>query len=175
MTSFKSIEYRDGELLLLDQRLLPTEISTFICKDHREVEYAIRDMVVRGAPAIGVAGAYGIVMAAREFMDLPREEFLIKLQEAGDFIANSRPTAVNLMWAVKRMEKVVENNSEKDPIEIHDALFKEAERIYREDLETNRSIARWGNEIIPHGATILTHCNTGALATVGVGTALGVI
>lgn len=175
MSSFKSIEYNGGELLLLDQRLLPAEITIFKCRDYKQVEFAIRDMVVRGAPAIGVAGAYGIVMAAKEYMDLSRDVFLEKLEEARRLIGKSRPTAVNLMWAVKRMEKVIHENREQSSGDIYKALLREAEAIFSEDLETNLSMARWGNQIIPQGAVILTHCNTGALATVGYGTALGVI
>ncbi|HQA60247.1 MAG TPA: S-methyl-5-thioribose-1-phosphate isomerase, partial [Tepidanaerobacteraceae bacterium] len=132
-------------------------------------------MVVRGAPAIGVAGAYGLVLAASEFIELPKEEFLEQMKESVNVIGNSRPTAVNLMWAVKRMEAIIEENKEKSNVDIYKALLAEANTIEKEDLETNKAIARHGNEIVPENATILTHCNTGALATVGYGTALGVI
>jgi len=132
-------------------------------------------MAVRGAPAIGVAGAYGIVMAAGEYAGLPREDFLLHLKDACAFIENARPTAVNLSWAVRRMEKVIDANDNESPGSIHDALLREADAIFREDLRTNLAMARLGNTVVPEGAAILTHCNTGALATVGIGTALGVI
>ncbi|WP_422445032.1 S-methyl-5-thioribose-1-phosphate isomerase [Thermoanaerobacterium sp. DL9XJH110] len=175
MKGIKSIEFRDGVLKLIDQRKLPEKLSIFECRTCRDVEFAIRDMVVRGAPAIGVAGAYGIVLAAGESMGLPREEFLKKLKESADFIGNARPTAVNLMWAVRRMESVIEKNAGKSNKEIYEALKNEADTIFGEDVETNLAMARHGNSVIPEQATILTHCNTGALATVGYGTALGVI
>ncbi|HHX22895.1 MAG: S-methyl-5-thioribose-1-phosphate isomerase [Tepidanaerobacteraceae bacterium] len=171
----KTIEFKNERLYLLDQRKLPEELSVFICKNHKDVEFAIKDMVVRGAPAIGVTGAYGMVLAAQEFCNLPKNEFLSKMKGSALFLQNSRPTAVNLMWAVKRMYRVLEMNKEKSNIDLYNLLLNEANIMEREDIETNKAIARYGNEVIPKGATILTHCNTGALATVGYGTALGVI
>ena len=175
MASIRTIEFKDEKLYLLDQRKLPTELSIFKCKGYKDVEFAIKDMVVRGAPAIGVAGAYGIVLAAREFIDLPKEEFLSKIIKSAHIIGDARPTAVNLMWAVRRMKAIMEENKDKPNKEIYEALLNEANIMEREDLETNKAIAKYGNQIIPKEATILTHCNTGALATVGYGTALGVI
>ncbi|MDD4569119.1 MAG: S-methyl-5-thioribose-1-phosphate isomerase [Tepidanaerobacteraceae bacterium] len=175
MALVKTMEFKDGNLYLIDQRKLPRELSIFKCKDYKDVEFAIKDMVVRGAPAIGVAGAYGIVLAAQGCIGLSKEGFLNKMKESAEVIGNSRPTAVNLMWAVRRMEAVVEENKDKTNKEIYETLLNEAYIMEKEDLETNKSIARYGNEIIPEGATILTHCNTGALATVGYGTALGII
>ena len=175
MASINTIEFKDGKLCLLDQRKLPKLFSIFECQNYRDVEFAIKDMVVRGAPAIGVAGAYGLVLAASEFIELPKEEFLEQMKESVNVIGNSRPTAVNLMWAVKRMEAIIEENKEKSNVDIYKALLAEANTIEKEDLETNKAVARHGNEIVPENATILTHCNTGALATVGYGTALGVI
>ena len=175
MASINTIEFKDGKLCLLDQRKLPKLFSIFECQNYRDVEFAIKDMVVRGAPAIGVAGAYGLVLAASEFIELPKEEFLEQMKESVNVIGNSRPTAVNLMWAVKRIEAIIEENKEKSNVDIYKALLAEANTIEKEDLETNKAIARHGNEIVPENATILTHCNTGALATVGYGTALGVI
>ena len=150
------------------------ELSIFECGDYKDVEFAIKDMVVRGAPAIGVAGAYGLVLA-REFLGLSKEEFVSKMQESAEVIGNARPTAVNLMWAIRRMKGIIEANKGKPNKKIYETLLNEAKIMEREDLETNKAIATHGNKIIPEGATILTHCNTGALATVGYGTALGVI
>lgn len=171
----KSIEFKDEVLRLIDQRKLPLVCEVVECKTYREVEFAIRDMIVRGAPAIGAAGAYGVVLAAKEFKHLPKEEFLTELAAANKCIAAARPTAVNLMWAVAKMESVINANRDLEPDGIYRLLAKEADRIAMEDIAANKAMARWGNEIVPHGATILTHCNTGALATVGYGTALGVI
>lgn len=175
MTSIKSLEFKDGKLYLIDQRKLPEKLSMFECKEYKDVEFAIKDMVIRGAPAIGVAGAYGIVLAAKKFLDLPKEEFLEKIKESAEIVGNARPTAVNLMWAVRRIMNVLETNKDRANSEICEILLNEAKNIEKEDLETNKAIARYGNEIVPKGATILTHCNAGALATAGYGTALGVI
>ncbi|MEW8996500.1 MAG: S-methyl-5-thioribose-1-phosphate isomerase [Thermoanaerobacter sp.] len=175
MKEIKSIEFKNEVLYLIDQRKLPNSYEIFECKTYRDVNFAIKEMVVRGAPAIGAAAAYGVVLAAKEFLKEDREIFFKKIEEALEVIANSRPTAVNLMWAVKRMKKVIEKNKELELIDIYQALKKEADSIYLEDIETNKKMAKFGNEVIKENAVILTHCNTGALATVGYGTALGVI
>lgn len=175
MKEIKTIEFKDDILYLIDQRKLPIAYEIFQCKTYRDVDFAIKDMVVRGAPAIGATAAYGVVLAAKEFLNEERESFFSKMEEALNVLNNSRPTAVNLMWAIGRMRKVIEENKVLPVEEIYIKIREEADRIYEEDLETNKSIAKYGNEIIKDGATILTHCNTGALATVGYGTALGVI
>lgn len=180
MAEIKTIEYKEDILFLIDQRKLPIVYETFQCKDYREVEFAIKDMVVRGAPAIGATAAYGVVLAAKEFLGEDRENFLRKLDEAMEILNNSRPTAVNLMWAIRRMrnlveKNLVEKNKELSVEEIYKKIKEEADKIFEEDIATNKTMAKYGNEIIKQGATILTHCNTGALATVGYGTALGVV
>jgi len=175
MAEVRTIEYRQGVLYLLDQRYLPDKISIFECHSYKDVEFAIKDMVVRGAPAIGVTGAYGIVLAALEFKQLEKLEFRAKIKEAVEIIGNARPTAVNLMWAVKRMKDVLDKDINLSNEQICSALLDEAMTMEREDVETNKAIARYGNTVVPDRATILTHCNTGALATVAYGTALGVI
>jgi len=175
LAAITTIEFKDGKLRLVDQRKLPGELSVFECQNFREVEFAIKDMIVRGAPVIGVAGAYGVVLAAKEYISLPHEEFLSQLNASAEILGNARPTAVNLMWAIKRMKGILEANRDRSNQEIYEALVDEARIMEREDVETNQAIARYGNEIVPENATILTHCNTGALATVGYGTALGVI
>lgn len=174
ISMIKTIEFKDDLLLLLDQRKLPIETQIFECKTYEDVDFAIKDMVVRGAPAIGAAAAYGVVLAARQFME-NEKSFQDKMQEALNVLYNSRPTAVNLMWAVKRMRRILEDNKSHDAAYIYDRLKEEADTIFREDFDTNKKIARIGNEIVPQKATILTHCNTGALATTGYGTALGVV
>ncbi|MEW6623065.1 MAG: S-methyl-5-thioribose-1-phosphate isomerase [Bacillota bacterium] len=171
----KSIRFENGSLYLLDQRHLPLKCEEVKCDTYKEVEHAIRDMIVRGAPVIGVAGAYAVALAAQEFKNMPKEEFLAKMQEASRIIACARPTAVNLNWAVRKMEGLIKANQDLSTEDICQLLLAEADRIAREDREINYRMAKWGNEIIPPNATILTHCNTGALATVDYGTALGVI
>jgi len=172
---YETLSFASGVLRLLDQRLLPNEVKYFEAKNYKDVESAIADMVVRGAPAIGAVAAFGVYLAALEFENLPREEFLAKLREACRVLEATRPTAVNLSWAIRRMEKLVEGMKQEPVSAIVDALLAEAEKIAKEDVETNKAISRHGNEVVSPGSTILTHCNTGALATVGWGTALGVI
>ena len=175
MTEIKTMEYKDDILYLIDQRKLPLVYEVFQCKTYEDVDYAIKDMVVRGAPAIGAAAAYGVVLAAKQFMNCSKEDYLNNLDMALNTLNKSRPTAVNLMWAVKRMRKVVEKHKDLDKEALYERLKEEADRIFNEDIETNRAMGKIGNTVIPENATILTHCNAGALATAGYGTALGVI
>lgn len=176
MTTINAIVYKNGVLSLIDQRALPTVFEMFECRSYKEAEFAIRDMVVRGAPAIGAAAAYGALLASIEFKisSSNLEEYKKSMKDAINFLNASRPTAVNLMWAMNQMLELL-NKDNKSINEIHDSIEKLAIRIHEEDIKTNKTMAKHGNEIIPVGATILTHCNTGALATAGYGTALGVI
>ncbi|MFW6071783.1 MAG: S-methyl-5-thioribose-1-phosphate isomerase [Candidatus Bipolaricaulota bacterium] len=171
----ETMKLKDEKLYLLDQRKLPSAVQYFEAEDYRDVKFAISDMVVRGAPAIGATGAYGFYLAAKEYEDKPAEEFLDLVKEAGNELEKARPTAVNLTWAIKRLESLLDENGDRPVPELVDLVREEAEEIAREDVKTNRQMARHGNEVVPEGATILTHCNTGALATVDYGTALGVI
>jgi methylthioribose-1-phosphate isomerase len=175
MPQVRAIEFKDDKLNLIDQRKLPCEYEIFQCKNYKDVEFAIKDMVVRGAPAIGVSAAYGVYLAAEEFKNLLKEDFLEKLQDACEVLYNARPTAVNLMWAIKRMRRVIEENKNRDINEILQVIKKEADMTAIEDVEINKKMAEYGNSLVPKDATILTHCNTGALATAGYGTALGVV
>ncbi len=174
--TFTTLEYKDSALVLIDQRKLPTEITYFTCNNYKDVEFAVRDMVVRGAPAIGATAAYGYYLAAQEFAAIPEEsEFLKRLRDASDYLEQARPTAVNLRWGLRRMGILAMNHKDAPREELLILLKKEADAIKQEDIDTNRAIGRIGNEVIPEHAVILTHCNTGALATAGWGTALGVI
>lgn len=175
MDRIKTIEFKDNILHLIDQRKLPLSYQIFQCTSYRDVDFAIKDMVVRGAPAIGVAGAYGVVLAAKEFIDCDRDDFLIHMDEALEILNRSRPTAVNLMWAINKMRSIIEENKDLPPADLYDKLRQEADRMLKQDIDTNRKMGKVGNEIVNEKATILTHCNTGALATAGFGTALGVI
>ncbi len=171
--SFITLEFKENALYLIDQRVLPASYIYFTCKTHEDVEFAIRDMVVRGAPAIGATAAYGVYMAAAEYAR--QNDFKAKLKNACTFLSKSRPTAVNLEWAINRMWNVF-LEVEKEPTDkILSTLKAEADLIRAEDIKINKRMSRIGNQVVPQGATILTHCNTGALATAGWGTALGVI
>ena len=172
MSTFRSIEWKKDKLILLDQRYLPEKTLYLELKTVDEVAKAIKEMIVRGAPAIGVAAAYGIVLCVQK---LSKNDDSIKaLEKADDLLRSSRPTAVNLFWALDRMKKIWrEFSGSVDDLKA--ILEKEAINIEREDVEINKQIARNGVELVPFGAKIIHHCNTGSLATVDYGTALGVI
>lgn len=169
----QTLSFENEKLILLDQRYLPQRVDYFACESYKDVIFAIKDMVVRGAPAIGAAAAYGYYMAAAELQ--AETDFAAALQSASEAIYNARPTAVNLMWAVNRMRQVSAANSGLSISEQLSALREEAVAVHKEDIETNQLIASYGSEVIGQDAVVLTHCNTGSLATAGVGTALGVI
>jgi methylthioribose-1-phosphate isomerase len=173
----KTMEFREGSLWLIDQTKLPLEPMLVECRDYLEVANAIVSMKVRGAPAIGVTAAYGVVLAARALASsgVSNDEFVVSLDKAIGYLRGTRPTAVNLFWALDRMRRVVERNTGADPQQIADLLLAEANQMLKEDEEANRSMGRYGAELVPDGANILTHCNTGSLATAAYGTALGVI
>lgn len=171
----KPVYYENGALKMLDQTLLPTEEVTHSYTDYREIAEAIVDMIVRGAPAIGVTAGYGVYFGALEFEGLPREAFLKEMETVCQVLRATRPTAVNLFWAVDRMEGVIENNAEKTPAEITALLKTEADAICSEDIQMCRDMGAYGAELIHRKDTILTHCNAGALATADYGTALGVV
>jgi methylthioribose-1-phosphate isomerase len=167
--------YRDGVLQLLDQRLLPTEETWLEYRDYQGVAEAIRSMVVRGAPAIGIAAAFGAWFAARDIQAESFEGFWPEFERRCAVLAATRPTAVNLCWALERMKSLVRANSLQPPVNLKIALEYEALAIAEEDLRINRAMGRHGEALLNDGARILTHCNAGALATGGFGTALGVI
>ncbi|MDI3517051.1 MAG: methylthioribose-phosphate isomerase [Thermotogota bacterium] len=173
VSTFRSIEWKGDKLVLLDQRFLPEKADFKIYSTPDEVAEAIRDMVVRGAPAIGVAAAYGMVLAVKNMrnreVDASRE-----LEKADAVLRASRPTAVNLFWALDRMKSIWKNFTGTLE-ELESLLESEAQRIEAEDVETNKRIGMNGLKIVPDNAKIIHHCNTGSLATVDYGTALGVI
>jgi methylthioribose-1-phosphate isomerase len=173
--SFRTIEWRDNKVVMIDQTRLPGEEVYNEYTDFQSVAEAIRGMVIRGAPAIGVAAAMGIALGAREIIADTQESFFRQLNNVCDVIGRTRPTAVNLFWAIERMKRVAEANRDKDIHSIREILKAEAVRIEEEDLEICRAIGRNGAPLIKADSTILTHCNAGGLATAGYGTALGVI
>ena len=169
---FSTLEWKNDNLLLLDQRSLPNRVGYWECRTWEEVAEAIREMVVRGAPAIGIAAAFGVALAALRAGDSGRVVTEIHRAIAG--LRATRPTARNLFWALERMEKIV-LSSGSVPANLPRLLVSESEKILAEDIESNRRIGEFGNAVVPDPARILTHCNAGALATGGFGTALGVI
>ncbi|HEY6837635.1 MAG TPA: S-methyl-5-thioribose-1-phosphate isomerase [Geobacteraceae bacterium] len=173
--SFRTIEWRDNKVVMLDQTRLPGEEVYNEYHDFKGVADAIRGMVIRGAPAIGVAAAMGIALGAQEIIADTYESFSRQLANVCDVMGRTRPTAVNLFWAINRMKRVVEANRDKDLATIRTLLRFEAIRIEEEDLEICRAIGRHGAALIGENSTVLTHCNAGGLATAGYGTALGVI
>ena len=169
------IEWTDKGVVMLDQRRLPAEEISYTYTDYREVAKAIREMIIRGAPAIGVAAAMGVALgllhSTASSIDALRSEF----PEICDTLARTRPTAVNLFWAIDRMKKLYDS-LQGQPIEaIRARMVDEAQRIRLEDIAINEAIGQHGAALVPDGKTVLTHCNAGALATAGYGTALGVI
>ena len=168
----RSVEWIDGKVRLIDQRLLPAEFQLVDYADYRDVAQAIRDMVVRGAPAIGATAAFGMVLAAYE--GSTQNTVQDTLNTAAVVLLASRPTAVNLSWAVARLLRCAETASEAG-YDIPTTLLEEAERLADEDVAINKALGNHGAALIRDGDTILHHCNTGALATVDYGTALGVI
>ena len=158
---------------MLDQRILPEKELYLECRTHQDVAYAIKAMVVRGAPAVGVAAAMGIALGVLAIKNT--REFLPQFDTICKMIASTRPTAVNLFWAIERMENVVIKNLRAPLKRMCLLLKKEALKILKEDIESNKRLGRYGSRLIKNGAVILTHCNAGALATGGYGTALGVI
>ena len=170
------VKWSDEGVLMLDQRLLPTEEKWLTLKTFNEVADGIRDMVVRGAPAIGVSAAYGIALGVKSFVGTNVADLTEELEYISDVMSKTRPTAVNLFWAIDRMNRVFNANKNKSISEIKAVLIQESKDIHEEDIESQRLIAEFGGELLTDNSTVLTHCNAGALATGGVwGTALGVI
>lgn len=174
MSSFKTIEWKDNKVIMIDQTKLPNEEVYLECQTYEDVADAIKRMVIRGAPAIGVAAAMGIALGAIMIETSDRDRFLGEVNKITDVILATRPTAVNLFWAGKRMLRVL-NEQEGDIEGIKRRLVLEANNILLEDIETCRNIGRVGAELIKDNSVVLTHCNAGALATAGYGTALGVV
>ncbi len=172
------VKWTDEGVAMLDQRLLPTEETWLTLRTYSEVAAGIKDMVVRGAPAIGVSAAYGIALGAKTFVGTSVADLEDELEFVCDVLGKTRPTAVNLFWAIDRMKRTFQQarSEGKSVSEIKQILIADAKAIHDEDIESQRLIAKFGGELIADNSTVLTHCNAGALATGGVwGTALGVI
>ncbi len=170
-----TVEWKNNRVVILDQRALPEDVRFLDCEKYQEVAEAIRNLNVRGAPAIGVTAALGIALGARQYAGAHIQEFLLHMEEVCHTLASTRPTAVNLFWAVDRMQRVMTSASISTIQDVQKRLQEEALAILDEDLLVNRAIGKFGSAIIRDGDHILTHCNAGALATAGYGTALGVV
>jgi methylthioribose-1-phosphate isomerase len=171
----RTIEWADGTVRLIDQTLLPLECKVIECTTVGQVAEAIQKLRVRGAPALGSAAALGLALAAHRSAAATAAALLADLQEAREILARTRPTAVNLFGALERMMRCAQAHADRPVEELRAALLAEAQAIGREDEEANRTLGRLGAELVPDGARLLTHCNAGALATAGYGTALGVV
>ncbi len=172
------VKWTDEGVVMLDQRLLPTEEKWLTLRTYNDVATGIKDMVVRGAPAIGVSAAYGVALGAKLFVGTTVADLEDELEYVSEVLAKTRPTAVNLFWALDRMKRTFQKakGEGKSVSEIKQILLEDAKAIHEEDIESQRLIAQFGGELLDDKSTVLTHCNAGALATGGVwGTALGVI
>jgi methylthioribose-1-phosphate isomerase len=171
----RTIEWTENGVVMLDQRILPGEETYLTFTDYCDVAEAIRALVIRGAPAIGVAAAMGVALGVKNSTAGTIEDLDPIFMTICDTIARTRPTAVNLFWAIDRMKSVYDDHKSQGVESIRQALIDEAQTMHREDIEANRAMGRFGQELLPAEGCILTHCNAGALATAGYGTALGVI
>jgi methylthioribose-1-phosphate isomerase len=165
-TKLQSVGVARDVVKLIDQRKLPKELVTLACTDYHQVGEAIKTLAVRGAPAIGVAAAGGLSLAAQALKGESPEAFWAGLEAAAKELAATRPTAVNLFWAIEKVMQFAKTQKEKSPAEVAEAIYRYAVQLAESDVETNKRMAEIGEALVPQGAGILTHCNTGALATV---------
>jgi len=172
-----TIEWNDGIVVMIDQRKLPAKEVYVHCKTAKQVAKAIKTMVIRGAPAIGVAAAMGLALGVHRSKATGTQELAAEFYKICDLLAETRPTAVNLFWAIDRMKRVFSEAARagEAPAQLRAIMLAEAKAVEREDVESCRTLGRYGAEVVPDGGHVLTHCNAGALATGGYGTALGVI
>ncbi|BBO16059.1 S-methyl-5-thioribose-1-phosphate isomerase [Candidatus Brocadia pituitae] len=165
----------NGRIRLIDQTLLPTELKFVYCEDIKSIWHAIKTLMVRGAPAIGIAGAMGVVLGVKDIQAKSTDAFLKELKQVTSYLGASRPTAVNLFWGLARMERIAQEDADKSVPEIKEALLQEALKIQNEDKLICRKIGENGVSLIKDGSGVLTHCNAGGLATADYGTALAVL
>ena len=175
-SKIRTIEWIDTYSRMVDQTKFPEHFEYIDITTGQDMYNAIKTMIVRGAPAIGIAGAHGVILYAQELekQNLPHNDFIKQLLEKADYMVSARPTAVNLMWAVEKQKEII-RNSTSDIKTLIEELKANGKKLELEDIEINKKIGDYGASVVPKGATILTHCNAGALATVGYGTALGVV
>jgi methylthioribose-1-phosphate isomerase len=171
----RTVEWNNGQVRMIDQKQIPWDLILVDLPDYQAVAAAITDMTVRGAPAIGASAAFGMALAAHHSSARQMDGLLSDLREAAITLKNARPTAVNLAWAVDKLMEMASSNEFNNPDDLREALLNEAQRIADEDVDINRRMGAYGAALVQDGDTILHHCNTGALATVDFGTALGVV
>ena len=172
-SSLRTVEWKDNAVVMIDQTKLPNELVYVTYTDYNDVADAIRNLVVRGAPAIGVSGAFGLALAGLQSKAQDKENLIKDLEHAKKILFETRPTAVNLAWGLEKIMTVA--RSAKDATEIRETIVKEAKRMAEEDIDINKRMGKNGSYLFNDNDTIMTHCNAGALATVSYGTALGVI
>lgn len=172
---FKTVDYKENRAIFIDQTKLPDEEVYVECIDYQSVAAAIKNMIVRGAPAIGVAAALGIALGVKKLKSTDFEGFYSEVEKICRVLADTRPTAVNLFWAINRMKNLIREHKQSEIDQIKQIVEEEAVRIMEEDIAICRKMGEFGEKLIEDGDTVLTHCNAGALATAGYGTALGVI
>ena len=160
-----TVEWKDGAVRLLDQSRLPEKVEFLDCRDYQTVARAIRELRVRGAPAIGVTAAMGVALGAQSLTASGYDEFAKGVTGICEHLAATRPTAVNLFWAIERMKRTLAGSRGQPVVEIKRLLLEESQRILDEDIAMNRALGRHGAALVKDGQTILTHCNAGALAT----------
>ncbi len=165
----RTVEYKDGKVILIDQRLLPERLDFFQCEDVECVAYSIKNMVVRGAPAIGATAAYGLALRASQLVNLSLSDFMREMEKAAELLRSTRPTAINLFWAIDKVMTVIK--SANDPKEAAALAEREARRIAEDDVKNNMLIGEFGSPLIADGFTVMTICNAGSFATVWYGTA----
>lgn len=173
--TFSILDWQDGQVVLLDQRQLPEKETYLHCADLDTLIEAIRNLSVRGAPAIGVAAGFGVALAAKASRATNYDTFVSDIENASHQLFQSRPTAVNLAWALERLQNFIRNHQNLPLDELRLQILSEAIRIKEEDIAANRRLGQFGQSLLEDGDSVLTHCNAGALATAGYGTALGVI
>ena len=171
-SSLKTIEWKDNTLIMIDQTKLPNELVYVKYTDYNDVANAIKTLVVRGAPAIGVSGAFGLALASLQSEAKTKDQLLEDLERAKKILFETRPTAVNLAWGLEKIMNVAKQG--KDVSEIRESVINTAKRMAEDDVKTNMTMGKHGSELFEENDTIMTHCNAGALATVAYGTALGV-
>ena len=172
-SSLRTVEWKDSKVIMIDQTKLPNELVFVEYDDYNQVAYAIKTLVVRGAPAIGVSGAFGLALAALQSKGTTKEELILDLEKAKKILFETRPTAINLAWGLERIIKVA--NSGDSVEQIKELVINESKKMADQDIEINKTMGKNGSTLFEDNDTIMTHCNAGALATVAYGTALGVI
>jgi methylthioribose-1-phosphate isomerase len=171
--TLKTVEWKDNSVIMIDQTKLPNSLEYVTYTDYNQVADAIRTLVVRGAPAIGVSGAFGLALAALQSNAKEKDQLIQDLETAKKILFETRPTAVNLAWGLEKIMKITKDDKTVD--EIRTSVIETAKQMAKDDIQINMSIGKNGSELFSENDTIMTHCNAGALATVGYGTALGVI